>query len=73
MEWTLKEFFAGDGVSTFIQRLSAVLGIHISRVKVVSAYEGSLNVGVIINDDPANQVANDDGTLQPNLSTVTEM
>lgn len=44
MSWTSAEFFANDGVTTFTNRLASVLGVHPSRVKIVSVYEGSLNV-----------------------------
>lgn len=45
MEWTLDEFFAeGKGRSTFAQKLAGSLGIHMSTVKVVSVYQGSLVV-----------------------------
>lgn len=35
MEFTLDEFFAAGGVTTFADRMAAVLGIHKSDVKVV--------------------------------------
>ena len=63
MFWTSAEFFAAGGATTFGQRLAAVLGIDASRVKVVSVYEGSLNVGVQILDDSATQIVNADGTV----------
>jgi len=44
MEWTLQEFYAKGGTSTFVDRLSASLGIHVSDIKVVGVYEGSLVV-----------------------------
>ena len=56
LAWTLNEFFSGDKATTFTQRLAAVLGINITRVKIVSVFEGSLNVQVQILDDPAKQV-----------------
>jgi len=43
--------------------LASVLGIDASRVKVVSVYEGSLNVGVQITDDPSTQIVNSNGTI----------
>lgn len=46
LQWTAAEFFSGDGVTTFCQRMAAVLGIDVSRVKVVAVYEGSLNIDV---------------------------
>jgi len=44
MEWTFEEFFADGGTTTFVDRLTASLGIHASTIKVVSVYEGSLVV-----------------------------
>lgn len=44
MEWTMAEFFAEGGTTTFVDRLTASLGIHASQVKIVSVYEGSLVV-----------------------------
>lgn len=38
MDWTLEEFFASGGTSRFIDRLTSVLGIHASNVKIVSVY-----------------------------------
>jgi hypothetical protein len=44
MEWTMDEFFADGGTTTFVDRITASLGIHASEVKIVSVYEGSLVV-----------------------------
>ena len=35
MEFTLDEFFASGGVTTFADRMAAVLGIHAADIKVV--------------------------------------
>jgi len=48
LEWTAEEFFAGDGATTFTQRLGAVLGIDVTRIKIVSVFNGSVNVEVQI-------------------------
>jgi len=42
MEWTFNDFFAKGGTTSFIDRLTASLGIHASTVKIVSVYDGSL-------------------------------
>lgn len=60
LQWTAEQFFKGDGATTFTQRLAAVLGIDITRVKIVSVYEGSLNVEVQILDDPLTQTVNEE-------------
>ena len=44
MEWTMNQFYASGGTTTFADRLCAALGIHASQMKVVSIYEGSLVV-----------------------------
>lgn len=44
MEWTMKEFFAAGGTTSFIDRLCGSLGIHASTVKVVGVAPGSLAV-----------------------------
>jgi len=55
MEWTLTDFFAQGGTTSFMDRLASSLGIHASTIKIVSVYEGSLVVDYSIvepNDDP---------------------
>jgi hypothetical protein len=42
MEWTLQQFYADGGTTTFAGRLAGSLGIHASTIKVVGVYEGSL-------------------------------
>ena len=44
MEWTLKDFFAKGGTTSFMDRVAGALGIHASTIKIVSVYEGSLVV-----------------------------
>lgn len=44
MEWSLDEFFANGGTTSFMDRVAAGLGIHASTIKIVSVYEGSLVV-----------------------------
>jgi len=52
MEWTLEEFFSAGGTTSFVDRITASLGIHASEVKIVSVYEGSTVVNYeIVNDD----------------------
>jgi len=38
MEWTLEDFYAKGGTTTFVDRLAGSLGIHASTIKVVSVY-----------------------------------
>jgi hypothetical protein len=53
MEWTMNQFYASGGTTTFADRLCAALGIHASQMKVVSIYEGSLVVNYNIVADPS--------------------
>jgi len=73
LQWTAAEFFAGDGATTFTQRLASVLGVDITRVKIVAVYEGSLNVEVQVLDDSSKQITNTDQTVTTTAVTVTEM
>ena len=57
MEWTFAEFFASGGTTTFVDRLSASLGIHASEIKVVSVYEGSLVIDYELVSSTGNQTA----------------
>jgi hypothetical protein len=51
MEWTVADFYAKGGTTKLIDRISAVLGIHASKMKIVSIYEGSLVVDYVIQKD----------------------
>lgn len=42
LNWTLDEFYADGGVTTFTDRVAAALGIHASLIKTVAVYEGSV-------------------------------
>jgi hypothetical protein len=53
--------------------MASVLGVHISRVKIVSVYEGSLNVDMQILDDPDKLVTNTNGTSTTSSTTATDM
>lgn len=44
MSWTMDEFYDNGGVTSFVDRVSAALGIHASQMKVVSVYTGSVVV-----------------------------
>lgn len=56
MEWTMEEFFAEGGTTTFVDRVAGSLGIHASQIKVVSVYEGSLVVNYeIIENEQSEQ------------------
>lgn len=48
MEWTLDEFYGSGGVTRFVDRLAASLGIASYRIKTVAVYEGSVIVNFYI-------------------------
>jgi hypothetical protein len=73
LEWTVEEFFANDGVTTFVQRLASALGIDPSRVKVVSIYTGSVNVDIEILSNPELIETNPDGSIIANEETYKEL
>ena len=38
LDWTLDEFYASGGVTSFTDRMAAVLGVHASQIKTVAVY-----------------------------------
>jgi len=44
LNWTLDEFYADGGTTTFTDRVAATLGIPAWRIKTVAVYEGSVIV-----------------------------
>ena len=44
MNWTMSQFFADGGTTTFADRVAASLGIKPANIKVVSVYQGSVIV-----------------------------
>lgn len=56
MNWTLDEFYADGGTTTFTDRVAASLGIPAWRIKTVAVYEGSVVVDFFILAD--NSVTN---------------
>jgi hypothetical protein len=67
MEWTLEDFYAKGGTTTFVDRLAASLGIHASTIKVVGVYTGSLVIDYNIFAD------NDDTTVLQNIQQTQVM
>lgn len=51
MSWTMDEFYASGGVTSFVDRVSAALGIHASQMKVVAVYTGSVVVDFVVESD----------------------
>lgn len=54
MDWTVDEFYANGGVTSFVDRVAASLGIHASQFKVVAVYTGSVVVDYQIEVDTSN-------------------
>lgn len=48
LNWTMDEFYADGGTVKFADRISAVLGIHASTIKVVAVYKGSVIIDFFI-------------------------
>ena len=55
LDWTLAEFYADDGIDTFVDRMAAALGVAASQIKVVAVYRGSVIVEYFIETDPADE------------------
>lgn len=51
LEWTLAEFYADGGVTRFVDRMAASLGISAHRIKTVAVYEGSVIIDFAIEAD----------------------
>lgn len=48
LDWTLAAFYADGGVTRFVDRVAASLGIPAYRIKTVAVYEGSVIVDFLI-------------------------
>lgn len=53
--------------------MASVLGIDISRVKVVSVFEGSLNIQVYIQSDVSSVVTNEDGSVSASPVALADL
>lgn len=69
MEWTMDEFFADGGTTSFVDRLTSSLGIHASQVKIVSVYEGSLVVNYELEADDTDALADLEATQNEMFSS----
>lgn len=74
MDWTMDEFYANGGVTSFVDRVAGALGIHASQFKVVAVYTGSLVVDYQIipdeTDDSGTSSAAQLSQIQNNLNTI---
>lgn len=55
LDWTLDEFYADGGVTTFTDRISAVLGVHSSQIKTVAVYQGSVIIQYFVEAAPEDE------------------
>lgn len=73
LDWTLDEFYSGGGVTAFVDRIAASLGVPSWRVKTVAVYEGSVIVNFhIIEDDNSSKSDTEKGAELKALSTTFE-
>lgn len=74
----MDEFYSNGGTTSFIDRVSAALGIHASQMKVVAVYEGSLVVDYVIEPDTSDPNADSAAAaqqlraIQNNLNVIVE-
>ena len=52
LSWTLEEFYADGGTTTFTDRVAATLGVPAWRIKTVAVYEGSVVIDWFLLPDP---------------------
>lgn len=78
LDWTLAAFYADGGVTRFVDRMAASLGIAAHRIKTVAVYEGSVIVdfyveALVTEDDDEESTASQLDSLQKlivdNIST----
>jgi len=48
MDWSMDEFYAQGGHTTFADRVAGTMGVHSSQVKVVNVYKGSVVVDFVV-------------------------
>ena len=56
LEFTFEEFFARGGITTFVDRMAASIGLHRADIKVVQVYEGSTIIDFEVIRDLAAEV-----------------
>lgn len=71
MAWTMAEFYASGGPTSFVDRVSASLGIHASQMKVVAVYTGSVVVDYEITPDSSSSDSEKEKRqISANLNTL---
>lgn len=71
MQWTLAEFYAEGGVTSFADRVAGALGIHASQIKIVAVYKGSVVVDYFISAEEDDERA--DTTLRSLSSSLNSL
>lgn len=68
----MDEFYASGGVTSFVDRVSAALGIHASQMKVVSVYTGSVVVDyeIAADESDSSNSAQQLRSITKNLNTL---
>jgi len=59
MQWTMEEFYAQGGVTSFVDRVAGSLGIHASQMKIVAVYKGSVVVDYQVTPDTSSSSSTD--------------
>merc|ERR1712110_299571 len=70
LEFTFEEFFARGGITTFIDRMAASIGVHRADLKVVSVYEGSTIVDFEVIRDLTSATVIDFDEIKETFETV---
>lgn len=72
----MDEFYSAGGVTSFMDRVAAALGIHASQIKVVAVYTGSVVVDYAVTVDEtttdSTAAASELRSLTASLNTLVE-
>lgn len=72
MDWTLDQFYSNGGQTSFADRVAGVLGIHASRIKVVSVYKGSVVVDFNVVAEPVSETTTDESLTEEEQQAQAE-
>ena len=76
LETNVRAVYENDGVTTFIDTMASILGIHAGDIKVVQVFEGSAIIELIINaeyddEDPMDTLHSIEQTFVENAESYT--
>ena len=71
MNWTMNEFFANNGLDNFINKLSSVLDIDPSRIKVAGVRQGSVIIDLVIDSSNPLDVATTSSSIFVTTSSAS--